>query len=93
MRPPAWFRDNLLNPIPESVKNLRSIPLDEEIRPDLAVRFEIAPEDLDAIVRKYKLRKVKPEELKCPTDFFRHPYYFRWRAPTTFIRGQTSMAT
>jgi hypothetical protein len=69
------FRDYLASPVPASVSNLRFVPLEEQIRPDLMLRFDIAPEHLDSIIASLRLRRVTPDELLNPKDFFRLPYY------------------
>ncbi len=69
------FRDTLADPIPSSVKGLRFTTLEETINPDLGFRFDIDPDDLRAIIQAKKLKNKDPDELKCPRDFFKHPYY------------------
>lgn len=69
------FRDHVASPIPASVKNLKFIPLEEQISTDLMLRFDVAPEDFDNIVANSKMKVVEPKSLPNPTDFFQHRYY------------------
>ena len=69
------FRDQLADPVPGSVSNLRFLTREEEIGTGLAFRFDIAPEDLDEIITRLKMRRVDPEDMLNPFDFFQHPYY------------------
>ena len=69
------FRDHVASPIPKSVSNLRFVGLEDGISTDLMFRFDIAPEDLDAILTNLRMARVDPKTLPNPKDFFQHPYY------------------
>ncbi|MBX9627851.1 MAG: hypothetical protein K2X82_28895 [Gemmataceae bacterium] len=73
--PADRFRDNLASPVPASVSNLRFVPLDESKRPDLMLRFDIAPADLDEILARQGFRRVSLDELLRHDDLFRDPSY------------------
>jgi hypothetical protein len=81
------FRDHLASPVPASVSGLRFVPLEEQIRPDLMFRFDIAPDDLDALIAKLALKRVEPDSLWNPRDFFRHPHYFPLEGPYHLFQG------
>jgi hypothetical protein len=74
-------RDQLVDPVPESVKNASFVTLDEMIFTHLCFRFDIAPEDLRRIIKAKGLKLTKPEDLKCPADFFLYPYYIPVEGP------------
>jgi hypothetical protein len=69
------FRDYVASPIPAGVKNLEFMSLEEQISPDLMLRFDVAPEDLDNIISNLKMKRVELKSLPNPKDFFRYPYY------------------
>ena len=69
------FREKLADPIPESVKGLRFTTLEEKINPDLGFCFDIAAADLREIIASKGLQPTRPEDLRCPRDFFKYPYY------------------
>jgi hypothetical protein len=81
------FRENLVTPVPASVSNLRFVPLDEQIRPDLAFRFDIAPEDLDAILTKLNMKQVDPTNMLNPSDYFQYPFYLPMVGPYQVFQG------
>jgi hypothetical protein len=84
------FRDNLANPVPKSVTNLRFNTLKEAINPDASFRFNIAPADLEEIIRQRGLKLVQPDALKCPADYFKFPYYLPLRGPFNLYQGTDS---
>jgi hypothetical protein len=69
------FRDELVNPIPRSVRNLEFNPIAEAINADLSFRFDIDPKDLHDIISSKELKPVNPDDLICPRDYFKYPYY------------------
>jgi hypothetical protein len=69
------FRDNLVSPVPKSVANLRFVALNEQIRPDLMLQFDIDRADLDAILQEVGLKPVAPDTMLNPNDCFRFAYY------------------
>jgi hypothetical protein len=69
------FRDHLASPVPDSVSNLRFVPMEEQISPELMFRFDIAPKDLDSILKRLKMKRVDPNKMLNPKDFFQYPYY------------------
>jgi len=81
------FRDSLASPIPKSVTNLRFNTLEEEINADASFRFDIAPTDLEAIIRQKGLKLVPPDALRCPEDYFKYPYYLPVRGPFVLYQG------
>jgi hypothetical protein len=82
------FRDNLQSPIPASVSNLRFVPLEEQVRPDLMFRFDIDPADLDAILERLKLARIDPKSMLNPKDFFQHPYYMPLEGEYRLFQGK-----
>jgi hypothetical protein len=85
----AWdrFRDQLANPVPKSVTNLRFNTVEEEINGDLSFRFNIAPTDLQEIIRQKGFKLVQPDAMKCPKDYFKYPYYLPVRGPYVLYQG------
>jgi hypothetical protein len=81
------FRDHLASPVPASVSDLRFVPLEEQIRPHLMFRFDIAADDLDALIAKLALKRVEPESLLNPLDFFRYPHYLPLEGPYHVFQG------
>ncbi len=69
------FQDYVTSPIPDSVKNLRPVPLREGICTNLMFRFDIANGDLDAIISKLDMKQIDPTELPNPQDYFQYEYY------------------
>ncbi len=69
------FRENVASPVPNSVSNLRFLPLDEQIRPDGMFEFDIDPVDLDTILANLKLKRVDPTKMLNPKDYFQYPFY------------------
>jgi len=81
------FRDNLVDPVPASVQNLRFVPLHESIRPDLAFRFDIDPGDLTRILKQLKMERVEAKSMRNPKDFFQYPYYIPISGEYEFYQG------
>ena len=84
------FRDDLANPIPKSVRNLRFNPLSETINPDLNFRFDISPKDLRDIITSKHLEPVEPDKLLCPQDYFKYPYYLPVPGEFVLYQGRDS---
>ena len=81
------FRDELANPIPKSVSHLRFNTIEEDINPDLSFRFSIEPKDLQEIIRVKRLKLVRPDDLRCPQDYFKYPYYLPVRGSFVLYQG------
>jgi hypothetical protein len=82
------FRDELANPIPNSVRNLRFNPLSETINADLSFRFDIDPKDLGDILSSKHLQPVESDSLMCPQDYFKYPYYLPVRGNFVLYQGR-----
>lgn len=82
------FRDNLVSPIPASVTNLRFVKLEEQIRPDLAFRFDIDVDDLDELFKRLQLVKVAPKDMLDPKDPFQRPYYMPLEGEWEVFQGK-----
>jgi hypothetical protein len=78
------FRDNLADPIPKSVSHLEIVPLKEAFVSDLIFRFEIAPDDLDKIVRVKGFRKIGANEFARKDDLFTFQKYLPLSEPASF---------
>jgi hypothetical protein len=82
------FRDELANPIPSSVRNLRFNPLSETINANLSFRFDIDPKDLGDILSSRHLQPVDSDSLLCPQDYFKYPYYLPVRGRFVLYQGR-----
>jgi hypothetical protein len=78
------FRNNLIDPIPKSVSHLEIVPLQEAFVSDLIFRFEIAPDDLDKIIRFKGFRKIGVNEFARKDDLFTYQKYLPLSEPTSF---------
>jgi len=81
------FRDELANPIPNSVRKLEFNPISEAINADLSFRFDIDPKDLRSIISSKELNPVRPDDLLCPQDYFKYPYYLPVRGEFVLYQG------
>ena len=68
-------RDSLLDPIPDSVTDLEFVDLDESGDTHLMFRFNIDPQDLDALIEQRGFRRIEAKEFRSPLDRFRDPDY------------------
>jgi hypothetical protein len=82
------FRDYLASPVPQSVSNLRFVPFEDSITPDLMFQFDIDPADMDAILKNLKLEQVDPHKMLNPKDFFQYPYYLPIEGGYHFFQGK-----
>jgi hypothetical protein len=82
------FRDNLASPVPKSVANLHFLPLDEVIRPDLMFEFDIATEDMDAILTNLRFEHVDPAHMLNPKDYFQYAFYTPIAGPFQIFQGK-----
>ena len=78
------FRDKLADPIPKSVSHLEDVPLQEAFVPDLIFRFDIAPDDLDKIIRVKGFIKIRANEFARKDNLFTFQKYLPLSEPTSF---------
>ena len=78
------FRDNLANPIPNSVSHLEFVSSKEAFTSALFFRFDIAPDDLDKIIRVKGFRKIGVNEFARKDDLFTFQKYLPLSEPTSF---------
>lgn len=85
------FRDDVADPIPASVSDLRFVGLDDGISPGLMFRFDIDRVDLDAILTRLGLSRVEPGAMLDPTDFFQYPYYLPLEGEFEVYQGKGAL--
>lgn len=72
------FKELLASPIPASVSHLNVVPTDERIGENAVIlRFEIAREALDKIIRSRNYSSVRPANMADRGDLFNDPEYLR----------------
>lgn len=82
--PSERFRDNLADPIPRSVSNIRFVPLKECYEPNLILRFSISPEDLEKVIHDKGFLRIDAEGFRRPDDLFTHEEYLPMEGRPSF---------
>jgi hypothetical protein len=82
------FRDWIVPTIPKSVVNLRFVGMDEGVRLDPMLQFDIDPADLELLLQDLKLKRVSLDELLDPKDLFKRSYYMTMAGNCEMYQGR-----
>lgn len=78
------FRDNLMNPIPDSVSDLKFVSFHEKGESHLMFRFEIDPDDLEKIIQCKGFKRIDKTQFRRWNDLFTDTRYLPLEEPVAF---------